>query len=30
MTVKEEGARAYAKVLRQFGIEEAYAGSRAD
>ena len=30
MSVKEEGARAYADVLRKFGIKEAYAGSRAD
>jgi hypothetical protein len=30
ITAKEEGARAYAKVLRQFGITQAYAGSRAD
>ena len=30
MIVKEEGARAYAEVLRKFGIEKAYAGSRPD
>ena len=30
MSVKEEGARAYAEVLRKFGIEKAYAGSRPD
>jgi len=30
MSVKEAGATAYAEVLRKFGIERAYAGSRAD
>ena len=30
ITAKEEGARAYADVLRKFGIEKAYAGSRVD
>ena len=30
ITAKEEGARAYADVLKKFGIKEAYAGSRAD
>jgi hypothetical protein len=30
ITAKEEGARAYADVLKKFGIKEAYAGSRVD
>jgi hypothetical protein len=30
ITAKEEGARAYADVLKKFGIKEAYAGSRID
>ena len=30
ITAKEEGARAYADVLKKFGIEKAYAGSRVD
>ena len=30
ITAKEEGARAYAEVLRKAGIEKAYAGSRMD
>ena len=30
ITAKEEGAQAYAKVLRLAGIEKAYAGSRMD
>jgi hypothetical protein len=30
MSVKEAGAEAYAQVLRGFGIDKAYAGSRAD
>ena len=30
ITAKEEGARAYADILRAAGIEKAYAGSRMD
>ena len=30
ITAKEEGAQAYAEVLRKAGIEKAYAGSRMD
>ena len=30
ITAKEEGAQAYAEVLRKAGIEKAYAGSRLD
>lgn len=30
MSVKEAGAEAYARVLRYFGIEKVYAGSRPD